>query len=154
MRDALALELEHIPRLGALAHLIAHAAVDGRYRDLRAERCLRKRDRHLAPHVVAAALKDRVRPHVDIDVQVAAGPAVRTRVALAGNVEHLVVVHARGDVDLDGLLLAHTAAAVARMARRIDHTAGTTTAVARAGGLHHAERRALVNAHLAGAAAL
>ena len=90
----------------------------------------------------------------DRDEQIARRPAVQPGVALAAQIQRLPVVDAGRDLDLDGLILAHGAAAAAARARLVDDLAAAAALLARAAGLHHAERGALRGAHAAGALAV
>ena len=152
--NTLALELEHVARLRALVYGVAHLAVERRHRDFRAECSLRECDWHIAPNVVAAARENGMRTNCNVYVQVAVRTAVGAGIALAADIQNLIVIDTRRNGNLDRLLTADLALAVARFARGIDNLASAVAAVARACGLHHAERCALVDAHLAGAAAV
>ena len=95
-----------------------------------------------------------MRTNCNVYVQVAVRTAVGTGIALAADIQNLIVIDTRRNGNLDRLLAADLTLAVARFARGIDNLASAVAAVARACGLHHAERCALVDAHLAGAAAV
>ena len=152
--NTLALELEHVARLRALVYGVAHLTVERRHRDFRAECSLRERDWHIAPNVVAAARENGMRTNCNVYVQVAVRTTVGAGIALAADIQNLIVIDTRRNGNLDRLLAADLTLAVARFARGIDNLASAVAAVARACGLHHAERCALVDAHLAGAAAV
>ena len=70
------------------------------------------------------------------------------------HVEDLLIINAGRHSDLNTLVPADTAFAVAGLARGFHDLAGAAAAVAGLGGLHHAERRALVDPHLARAVAM
>src|SRR5690606_14125421 len=136
--------------LGAAGDLQRLLAAHRRDLDLRAERRLRERDRHLADEVVLLTLEEGVRLYVDKAVQVAARPAVPARLALARYPELRPVLDAGRDPDRDLALHRHAAGAPARPARLLDDR--PFAAAARAGLTDREE--ALRHLDLAGAAAV
>ena len=57
-------------RLGPLRDVVAHLAVHRRDIDVRAERRVRKGDRHLAEEIAPVSREDGVRPHPHRDVEI------------------------------------------------------------------------------------
>ena len=123
--------------------------------EVRAECRLCERERDLAHEVVPVTGEAVVRPHADVDVQVAGGATARPDRATAGQPQRGPGVDARGDVDADRSRSSTDAAlAAAGRAGRGDDLAGAPAARARSRGDHLAEDRLAHTAHLAGAAAL
>jgi hypothetical protein len=96
--NALALEPEDLPALGAFGHLHLHHAVQRGHLELRAQRGLHEADRHFAEHFVFLAVEERVLLHVHHDVQIARGAALLARLTFTGQ------PHARAGVDPGGNL--------------------------------------------------
>src|SRR5690606_30830575 len=95
------------------------------------------------------ALEDAMRLKVDLDVKVARRAAIDTRLAIARRADAHAIVDTGRDFDLQGLVLADAAHAVAGDTRVGDLF---TRTVAGGAGLLHAEK-ALLHAHGAVAAA-
>ena len=91
--------------------------------------------------------------HRHVNVQVARRAAVLSGVALAADIQHLVIVDSRGHSDLQGLAFPHPALAAAHVARLFDDLARAVAVVTGTAGLHHAERSPLIDPYLAGAVA-
>ena len=98
---------------------------------VRAQHRLAEGDGRLAEHVGALPAEQLVGPHHHGDQQVAGGAAVLAGVALAPQGDGLAVVDAGGDVDLDGLALAHRAGAAAVGTGLVDDLARAAAALGR-----------------------
>ena len=135
-------------------NVVADLAVQGGNGDVCAQGRLGEGDGHLTPNVIAPALKEAVGPHGDVHMQIAVGAAVAAGVAVAGNVQHLLIVDAGGNGDFHGLLMADAPRTVAVLTGGLNDPARAPAAVTAPGSLHHAKGRTLADAHLARAAAL
>src|SRR5258706_1988376 len=147
--DPLCLQPEGLAALGLGGHADLGRAVEGRDRDLAAERGGRERHRHLAMQVVVIALEYRVLLDVDLDVKVARRPAAHARLAFAGETHAITFVDAGGDFHRQRLLQLDPPGAGAGGAGVRNDAAAAMAARA---GLRDGEGP-LRHAHLAGAAA-
>src|SRR5215472_5568048 len=151
---------QHVHALGAQAELLAGlgargngdaraAAIDRRHLDDAAQCGGRHGDRDAAEDIGAFALEQLVGRDGQEDVEIATRRAAQPGLALAGQADAGSVLHARGDGDVEGLVLAAAALAAAGPAGLVDDLAGALAAGA--GGLDGEE--ALGMADLAAAAA-
>ena len=129
------------------------SAVQRLQRHLGAERRRRHREGDRAVQVVAAPLEDRVRPLVDLDVQVAGGAAAGADLALAGELDARAVVDPGRDLDGERAAGADPAVAGALGARGRDDGAEALALRARPGRHDLAEEGPVHLRHLAAAAA-
>src|SRR5690606_5347157 len=114
-----------------------------RHLDLRAQRRLRQADRQLAVEVIAIALEDRVLANAHLDVEIAGLGAGRSGLAFTRQADAVAVVHAGGNLDLQGFLTLDAAVPVAVLAG-IDDVA-SAAAAGRAHLLHRED--ALLHPH-------
>mmetsp|Transcript_8074 Transcript_8074/g.15670 ORF Transcript_8074/g.15670 Transcript_8074/m.15670 type:complete len:339 (-) Transcript_8074:288-1304(-) len=135
--------------LAALGQLDFGLATQRRHLDRAAQRRSDHRHRHRAVQVVAIALEDVVLLDPDLDVEIAARPAVDAGLAIARGADAHALVDAGRDLDLQRLGLLDLALAVAGHAGVGNDLAA---AVAVRAGLLDAEE-ALAHVHRAGAAA-
>src|SRR5688572_26990752 len=147
--DALAAQAERLAALGLGRDLDLGRAVERGDLDLPAQRRLGEADRHLAVQVVPVSLEDAVLLEVDHHVEVAGGAPVHAGLPLAGQADAVALVHAGGDLHLQGLVLLDAAGPAAGRAGVGDHLAA---AVAGGAGLLDGEE-ALRQAHRARAVA-
>src|SRR5690606_14059077 len=146
---ALAAQAEGLARLRTFGNRDLGLAAQRGHLQLAAQCRRGERNGQLAVQVVAIALEDLVRLDVDFHVQVARRPAVDARLAIAAGADAHAVIDARRNLDLQGLVAAYTAYAIAGRARVGDFLARP---VAGGAGLLHAEK-ALLHAYRARAAA-
>src|SRR5215217_328623 len=128
--DAVGLQPEDLPGLGAGGDGHLHLPVERGDIDFRAQRRVGEGDGHLAEDLVLLALEERVLLDDDGDVEVSRRTAPVSRLAHARQPHPRAVVHARGDGDLDDLFRGRLPGALA----------------ARAGVRHHRARAAAVPA--------
>src|SRR5690606_36830931 len=140
-RHPLAAEPELGARLGARRQFDGLLAVERGYGEARAERRLRHPDLEPEVEVVAGALQERMRLHLDVEVEVAGGSAVHTGVPLARHAQAVTAVDAARQRHLDAVLRYLAAAAVADLARGGDDLAVTVTVGAGTRGDDGAEDR-------------
>src|SRR6185437_8488609 len=125
---ALPAQAEFLAGLGFGRDGDAGRAVQDRYFDGGAERSLRKPDRHFATQVVAFALENRMRTHMDFDIQVARRRTGGTRFALPCQTNAIAGVHARRHLHFETAFVFQPAFAMAMPARRV-HRAARAAAV-------------------------
>src|SRR5690606_12223829 len=118
--NAFAPQAKHLAGLRLRRNFQHDVPVERRHLDRAAERGGRKADRHLARQILAVAREDRMRPHDDIDVQVARRTAVAARLSLARQPDPVAVVDARRHLHGQRPDLAHDARARAVRARLLD----------------------------------
>src|SRR6185437_10814747 len=123
---ALPAQAEFLASLGLGRNGDAGGATQDRYFDGRAQRRLRKTDRYFAVQVVAFAFEDRMRAHMDFDVQVARRRTRGTRFALPGQTDAIALVHPRRHLHVETAFVFQPAFSVTMPARGFDHAAGAT----------------------------
>ena len=105
---------EDLAGLGFGRNLDLGRPIQCRDLDLTAEGSRRETDRHLAVQVVVIALKHGVRLDVDHDVKIARRAAVYPGFAFAREPDAIALVHARWNLDREGLVLLDAPRALAR----------------------------------------
>src|ERR1700756_1183313 len=130
-RNPLVPHAELLPALRALGNLQLRVSFESRNHDLRAQRCLRKRNRNLAAQVVPLAFEELVRFHSQHDVQIARRAAGASRVTLALVANPRSIFHARRNAYLDRVLALHASIAAACLARVRNHRSRSATNVTR-----------------------
>src|SRR5260370_14033590 len=117
VRHALPLQLDGLPTRRSLRHLDRSRPFERLNLQLRPQRRLRKRDRHHAMQIVAIALEELVRLHIQHNVQIARRPGKLTRLALARVANPRILLHARRHLHQNRVLCLHPRLAFARRAR-------------------------------------
>src|SRR5450432_4192958 len=110
-----------------------------RHIDMPAQRRLREADRNLADDVVVVPAENRMRPDLDIAMQIARGRAILARLALAADAHRLSFMNAGGNFHGDDAL-AHLPPRAAAGAALIFHDRSSAAAIR--AGRHHAEHSA------------
>src|SRR5690606_10027090 len=152
-RHALTPQAELGTGLGAGGQAQLLLAVERGDGEARPERRLSHADLEPVVQVVASALQERVRLHLDVEVEVACRGAVDAGVALARHAQAVAAVDAARQGDLDAVVGDLAPAPVAHAAGRGDDLAGPVAVGAGARRDHRAEDRLRLHAHLARAAA-
>ena len=101
--QALPAQADHLSALRSFRDPLLQLALEGRHLDLRAERGLRERDRHLAVEVLAVAREQGVGLHRDHHVEIARRAAGDSRLSLAREAQPRAVVDAGRHAHLDAL---------------------------------------------------
>ena len=121
---------------------------------MHAKCCLGDRDGKPHDEIVAVSNEARVRSHFQMDEQISAPAAARTRCTSTGETKGLTPIDPTRHIDGQGDLLTFAAFATARGARGDDNLAEPATSVARHGGDHLAEQALANTANRPGAAAV
>src|SRR5207253_3257976 len=106
-------DTQHLAALDAAFQGLAKRAIERRHLDVAAEGGLADRDRHLADQMVAVPLKERMRPHVDAAVPVAAAAAAIASLALPTAANGSPVIDAGRDGDFQAAVGQDAAVAAA-----------------------------------------
>jgi hypothetical protein len=125
---AFAAQAEHLAGLGLGDDLEFDAAVQGRHVQFTAQHRGGETDGDFAIEVVLFAREDGMVLDLDEDVEVARRAAVFAGLAFAGETDAVAGVHARGDLDRQGLAFLDAALAVAGLARVLDDGAAAVAA--------------------------
>ncbi len=131
---ATAAHAELVSGLRFRRHGDRHLAFQRRYLQFRAERRLRKADRHFAVQVATFALEDLVLAHLHFDVEVAGRRTGGTGFALPGQADTVAVVDARGNPHGQGPRFLQAAFAMALLAGLLDRLAGAAGNAGRPAG--------------------
>src|SRR5690606_2442129 len=119
-RDAAAIDLEHIARLHARAHLEVDGAIEAVDRRRRAENRVGHRHLERREQVVAVAAEHGVHVDVNLDVQVAVRAAGGADLAGSGELQTQARLDTGRDVEANGAARAHATLAATRGAGVLD----------------------------------
>ena len=128
--DTVARQAEGAPAAGLGRDLHRDLPPERRHLHLGAERRLPRRDRQLDVEIVLAALEDRMRRHVNPEVEVPARAAADAGAALAGRADAGAIADTGGDLHLHPVAPRDAPGAAARGACRLPLPAGAAAGAA------------------------
>ena len=123
--DALTLQPKDPLRLTFRRDFELCAATQCRNLDLSTQRHHRNTDRHLTVKVIPIPRENGMLANSDLNVQISAS-AHRAPLSLSRQPDLIALIHARGDLDLQGFGFLNCPAAAAVATRRLDHRAAAT----------------------------
>jgi hypothetical protein len=123
-RQALAAQTNRLSALRPFGDALLQLAIERRHLDLRTERGLRERDRHLAVEVLPVAGEQGVWLHRDHHVEIAGRAAGDARLAFSGHAQPRALVDAGRHANLDVLEALDASGAAAIRTALAHHLAG------------------------------